>query len=240
MLHFARHIACSGLIIGLAAPTAHAAVLDFNNTNFPLDGNTTAQTFTDIDGTGINATFNVAANGNSQFFNGSPEFDTGIFSPGGVQVQIERSDGMVLTSSATLTISFSQLVEDVSFSIADIDRQNAGAVNDRFERVTILADGLTTGVTLSEGGGIDSFSIAGNVATGNADSPSGANVSVLDVGIAGPISSFTIDLENVPNSTALGGSLFVVSDVEFTAIPEPASLALVGLGGLCLMSRRRR
>jgi len=37
-----------------------------------------------------------------------------------------------------------------------------------------------------------------------------------------------------------GGEPFGFDDITISAIPEPGSLALLGLGGLCLLGRRRK
>lgn len=46
-----------------------------------------------------------------------------------------------------------------------------------------------------------------------------------------------IKIDNIVNH---GNAYIGLSEIRFNAVPEPGSLALIGLGGLCLLKRRRR
>lgn len=53
-------------------------------------------------------------------------------------------------------------------------------------------------------------------------------------------STFRSDLINLGGGTGDGENVAGLAQIEFYQVPEPSSLALLGLGGLCMIKRRRR
>lgn len=68
-----------------------------------------------------------------------------------------------------------------------------------------------------------------------------SGTTLADAGITGPVTSLAINYAPSGTSTAtVDLRLDQSSEFSFVVIPEPASLALVGLGGLSCLGRRRR
>ncbi|MEM6259557.1 MAG: PEP-CTERM sorting domain-containing protein [Planctomycetota bacterium] len=116
-----------------------------------------------------------------------------------------------------ITITFSGLDDSLNYDIVGF--VNGGNTINNTVPVTFSADGvdiLTTGAATSGG------SSSGTLAPAIISSASTDGSGVLEV---------TFSTNNTP---------FGIGGLTLTAVPEPGSLALLGLGGLCVLRRRRR
>jgi len=115
-------------------------------------------------------------------------------------------------------------VESLAFTIGGADT-NYGVTDDggfTTSPVTLTSDGLNLAVTLT-GSGAYSLNAGGTIITGN-------------------LKESSIDQVRVFNFNAGSGDSHNVffNNLSVTAVPEPSSTALLGLGGLSLLLRRRR
>lgn len=89
-------------------------------------------------------------------------------------------------------------------------------------------------VSISIDGGAATTYTTGFDNTGNADNFGDIRSNTIDLtGLSGQ----NVTLEFLGNNA---GSFTGLTEVEFSAVPEPSSTALIGLGGLALILRRRK
>lgn len=166
-------------------------------------------------------------------------------------LNISRSDPAEQDTFVNLTFTFVETgtdtatnVSDVILTIGDIDSQDGLDFADYFQVDPTQFSTLTSGSDLDiqdmgngENRYIYSFPGLANVPN---TSPDQANISVL-LGLDG-ISSFnaTWGYFGAGNINDRGLLLDGSNELAVDPIPEPASAALLGLGGLALLARRRR
>ncbi len=212
-------IACC--VIGAAAP-AHAGVIDqpFNNTDHPGYG----YGFAPVSQAGNATTTNVGWT-NSPTNNHvtiTVASDESSFKENGLRGAFSAADIAKLDPLTTYDVSF-------RFRVVSLDGATTGTVFPRINvelgsfatRFTTVNDLRFTGV----GQWVD---VSGQVTTG-------ADLS---------LGNYTLDLVAFYRSYATGESgvrtvVFDVDDFTIAAVPEPASVCLVGMGALLVLGRRR-
>jgi hypothetical protein len=115
--------------------------------------------------------------------------------------------------------------------------------------VTALTDAINFTATDGSGGfgaspNINSLSVTGDYSGATPSytvSSNGSTSAALTAFQGGaPTSGSRLTSVSFQGGSLASGTYFVVDNVAVSAVPEPASIALIGLGGLTLMSRRRR
>ena len=113
----------------------------------------------------------------------------------------------------------------------DVDVTDGGS-NDAFAIGILAIDGsVDFSVTLNDG--INSGT--GSISTSSTGT---VLIDLNDAAFAG-VDLTSIDSITFSGSNGVGGTDVAIDNVGFTVIPEPTSLALLGLGGLLLVRRRR-
>lgn len=150
-------------------------------------------------------------------FSGNPEFI------GVTAINLSRT----VEGAEALTLSFTSPVSVTSLSLGDHGQNDNEAVITGFSSDPgASVAGLPTGWTVSYAAGAVSIDSNGNSGYWTTYSVNFANTV--------NVSSLVITAPNV--TTSAGG----VGFVDITYVPEPGSLALLGLGGLCMIRRRRK
>lgn len=231
-------LGCAAFVAGANA----ALVTGVTTDNGDPDGNVTA--ITTADGTLENLIFSSVATAASQnnilaWVNGSlpataegalsdQRFDTGQLSSGATTIYsvapVTADDELVIIFNSTFSPSFFQgpgvitAVDAGGVALGTVDASGSVGINDNFTAITLQRN---TGGDL---GGRPIY---------------GTTISIADFGVA-DIS--TIAGFQVPGDPSGGTNPndFDVHLVGINAIPEPASLGLLGAGALCLLGLRRR
>ena len=222
-------------LIGLAA-VASGAVLDWNDAGIDYTAGAISESFV-VDG----ITLDFEWTGDTGTFLGPPTYptlpdDDPSQTNWGLSALWEATDFSSSSQAVTLTISFSSAVTDLTFPIYDLDG-SAGMV-DQVVFSAYLGVSAVSWDTVTYGSQIDfqlPNTLYGNK-SGNGNPGDTANtaeieytsaldklVLVFGCGVGGPA-------DPDPQGTLLG-------NLEF--VPEPATLCLLGLGGLALLRRRR-
>jgi len=222
------HLILAGLF-GIS--TAHAATIAFGDSIFVDFGHT-------------------ASTGNENTISSSlgalSIADAIRFSDGattGVGIAVALSDASLsYTEANTLAGTGPNALNTTDASVYSdaLGRNNGGSLT-----MSITFTGLSDSLTYDLTGGISSTEATGKYETGwTIENQAALTYQLSDATASGGYISFTeltssagtltITLDR--NSTAHMG----VSQLQFTAVPEPSSAALLGLGGLALMLRRKR
>lgn len=170
---------------------------------------------------------NWVHNGNGAGSNASRIFDTGNF--GGSRLWIasaaNANAGSGIDSTATITLAAGI---NHTFSANLVTE-----TNDPNRTATGTYDLLIGGVSLI--GGPQAFSARGDDAVGGEDSYADQiTTHVFNSGAGGNL-EIRIAFDSADGSNPFVG----IDNVSITDVPEPGSLALLGLGGLALLRRRR-
>jgi len=140
------------------------------------------------------------------------------------------SKNAYIAQGEEVTLSFTSAVTVQSITITGHGKNDKTAVIGGFvSDPGASVSGLPSGWTVTYDAGTDTVSIASNNQTGYLGSYDVTFATDVDV------TSLTISNPNITKADAGGLGFYGI-----TYVPEPSSLALVGLGGLCMLKRRRR
>ena len=179
------------------------------------------------DGVTSNTTLGTPAGGGRlQFFNGNPNASTGV--PGAEDANLFLN---VINDDPSQSLTFDELLFDVVV-------QNSGAPDGTHNAYSVIFENTTTSSVTGVLGS------ATDLATGTND----ANVDLTGSGIslaAGESGRFVVNFFGASTGSNSSGSIDNIAITgQFvpptSTIPEPSSLALLGLGAISLITRRRR
>jgi len=247
-MHRGRMIHCTllaaGLLIGLLAPAAQSTVVfsdDFDTGE--TDGNTPSN-WTDSSDTDADVSIS-----NTQ----------SLSSPNSMLLDDDNTNGAAIAKKTFTSITSGIVEWEFSFfeTATNTDPLAPGLMRARLGNSS-QANGLLV-ITDSDGSGNVLFRqletetdtvignielgewntvrVVGDLATQMADVYFNGSLAASDQLFRNTVSSF--DALQFDSSAGLTGDLFI-DDVSVTVIPEPASLALLAVGGAALLGRRRR
>ena len=84
---------------------------------------------------------------------------------------------------------------------------------------------------------VKDLTVTANFSGGGSDNFSTSTSGHYFIGFVAPSGE---SITSVTLQEQAGGAFFGYDDVSFVSVPEPSSTALLGLGGLALMLRRRK
>ena len=143
------------------------------------------------------------------------------------------------TSDKVLTFQFQNAVTQFDLSIGDWDGGGTGEVLSfgGISTASILSVGNDVGTAVYKDNGDNTITYATtNSSGGNEADGNGLRISLTNGGVA--FNSFSISLDNAGST---GGSTdFIYVGGPTPVVPEPSSTALLGLGAIGLLVRRKR
>ena len=217
-----KHLICPAIALGLTAATSQAATIVYD-----FEGGDVAQA--------NNISVTAVGNSSNDFGSGITISNWNVASPSrevfvsGGQVRAKKSGD---TDTHTFTVTIPDLGSNsVTFTNFSFDFGEAGP-----------DDGAPTWTVSSDfGGGVFTPNFANGTGTGSANDE---DVSMALTGFTG-ISNTTITftLGDAAGGNNSGASMYTyIDNVVLTGevVPEPSTTALLGLGGLALILRRRK
>lgn len=196
---------------GSFGPTAHGLVLWTENLTV---------TSQDLDGDGnLDDSFTFDLNATSTNSTGISNWNQGI----------SNSNGMGTGNSFTD-------VDGITFSVSNVVGTTTGGKPIMFDGFTAggLGAFIFDGTAVNQGGLINGIQV-------DAAFPAGEIGGVAEADLSGTLPATVRFNNSAPSSGSPNGTRIARSlDLQFSAIPEPTSLALFGLGVVGLVGRRRR
>ncbi|MEM6260696.1 MAG: PEP-CTERM sorting domain-containing protein [Planctomycetota bacterium] len=244
----ARFLIASGLVmIGTSASATVIAQDDFSYADGTLSGNGSA-----ADAGWDGAWFDA------QLFFGGTVVSNGTLSNVNSNVRTQRV--LSTTTGADNTTLYVGFDYDPGTNFHGVEFYNGGNVsNDRTSFIgsidpnpgtfsyNVGNDGLTQSIGIAEPAGVNRYVIQFNFGAADADT---AEVFINGASVASSTVASDLSFDRISLGTFSGGrlttggidffdNLIIATTFEEANIPEPSSLALLGLGGIAMLRRRR-